>query len=92
MGQGDGADDSPLRKQVEMRVWVYYNPAASEAIIYDNEPPQHFGRRQYDIGPIELDADLIKRYAAAKDVWHEAHAQFVAAVRTAQDLELIDWG
>jgi hypothetical protein len=73
-----------------MRVWVYYNPAAGEAIIYYNEPPQHFGRRQHDIGPIELDTALIKRYDAAKDFWHEAHAQFVAAVRTAQDAELID--
>jgi hypothetical protein len=74
-----------------MRVWVYYNPAGSEAIIYDNEPPQHFGRRQHDIGPIDLDAELVQRYAAAKDDWHKAHAQFVRAMKTAQTNELIDW-
>jgi hypothetical protein len=74
-----------------MRVWVYYNPSASEAIIYDNEPPPHFGRRQYDIGPIELDEVLIRKYGAAKDDWHKAHAEFVKALKTAQNLELIDW-
>jgi hypothetical protein len=74
-----------------MRIWVYYNPAASEAIIYDNEPPPHFGRRQYDIGPIELDEELIRKYGAAKVAWHEAHSRFVKAVKTAQSNELIDW-
>ena len=40
-----------------MRIWVYYNPAASEAIICENELPPHFGRRQHEIGPIEVEAD-----------------------------------
>ena len=62
-----------------MRIWVYYNPAASEAIIYENEPPRHFGRRQHDIGPIELEADLVRQYKTAKCVWHEAHSQFARA-------------
>ena len=74
-----------------MRVWVYYNPAASEAIIYDNEPPRDFGRRQHDIGPIELDDELIWSYRAAKDAWHEAHAQFVKAVKESGAARLIDW-
>ena len=74
-----------------MQIWVYYNPAASEAIIYENEPPRHFGRRQHDIGPIELEADLVRQYDSAKDVWHEAHSRFVRALKTAQDNELIDW-
>jgi hypothetical protein len=74
-----------------MRVWVYYNPAASEAIIYENEPPPHFGRRQYDIGPIEIEDEQIRKYGMAKVAWHEAHNQLVEAVRAAQASELIDW-
>jgi hypothetical protein len=74
-----------------MRVWVYYNPAAGEAVIYENEPPAHFGRRQHDIGPIELDADVVRQYDAAKADWREAHSRFVQALKAAQDSELIDW-
>jgi hypothetical protein len=74
-----------------MRIWVYYNPAASEAVVYENEPPLHFGRRQHDIGPVELDEDLVRQYDAAKAVWHEANSRFIQAVKTAQDSELIDW-
>ena len=74
-----------------MRVWVYYNPAAGEAIVYDNEPPPHFGRRQHDIGPVELDADVVREYDSAKAVWEAAFSRFVQAVKAAQDSELIDW-
>lgn len=74
-----------------MKVWVYYNSTTGEAVIYENEPPESFGRRQYDIGPIELEERLIHDYGAAKDAWHEAHSKFVAAVRVARDRELIDW-
>ena len=91
MARGGGGNDPTLGNQVEMRVWVYYNPTASEAIIYDNEPPAHFGRRQYDIGPIELDEELIGKYGMAKVARREAHNQFVEAVQTAQANELIDW-
>jgi hypothetical protein len=75
----------------KIRIWVYYNPAAGEAIIYDNEPPSHFGRRRHDIGPIELDADVVRQYDSAKDVWHQAHSRFVQALKSAHDSELIDW-
>jgi hypothetical protein len=74
-----------------MRVWVYYNPKSSEVIIYENEPPAHFGRRRYDVGPIELDKELIRKYGVAKVAWHEAHNQFVEAVKAAQSSDLIDW-
>jgi hypothetical protein len=86
-----GGNDSTREAEVEMRVWVYYNPAASEAIIYENEPPPHFGRRQYDIGPIEIEDEQIHKYGMAKVAWREAHNQFVEAVRAAQASELIDW-
>ena len=91
MARGGGGNDPTPVRQVEVRVWVYYNPTASEAIVYDNEPPTHFGRRQFDIGPIELDEELIGKYGMAKVAWHEAHNQFVEAVKTAQASELIDW-
>ena len=74
-----------------MRVWVYCNPALSEAVIYENEPPPHFGRRQHDIGPIELDEELVRKYGVAKAAWHKAHNRFVEAVKTAEANELIDW-
>ena len=67
-----------------MRVWVYYNRATGEATIYGAEPPALFGRRQYDIGPIELDEGLIARYGEAKDAWRAAHAEFMASVRAAE--------
>lgn len=67
-----------------VKVWVYYNPTTGEAAIYDTEPPAMFGRRQFDIGPIALDEELILRYAAAKDSWHEAHAEFMRAVQLAR--------
>jgi hypothetical protein len=86
-----GGNDPTLGIPLEMRIWVYYNPAAGEAIIYDNEPPNHFGRRQHDIGPIELDAELIENYRMATTAWHEAHNHFVEAVKNAQANELIDW-
>jgi hypothetical protein len=84
-------DARQLPKRSKMRIWVYYNPAASEAVVYENEPPLHFGRRQHDIGPVELDEDLVRQYDAAKAVWHEANSRFIQAVKTAQDSELIDW-
>lgn len=68
-----------------MRVWVYYNRATGEATIYGAEPPALFGRRQYDIGPIELDEGLIARYAEAKDAWRAAQTEFTASVRAAED-------
>jgi hypothetical protein len=72
--------------QTKVRAWVHYNPTTGEASIYAGEPPQSFGRRQYDIGPIELDQELIKSYVTAKGIWHETHARFVAAVRAASVL------
>jgi hypothetical protein len=88
-------DPEPDARQVprgsKIRVWVYYNPAAGEAIVYDNEPPTHFGRRRDDIGPIELEADVVRQYDSAKDAWHAAHSRFVQALKSAQDSELIDW-
>jgi hypothetical protein len=69
---------------------VYYNPATGEASIYGTEPPELFGRRQYDIGPIELDEGLITRYAEAKDAWRAAHAEFMAAVNAAENLPRAD--
>ena len=74
-----------------MKVWVYYNPSTGEAAIYENEPPESFGRRQYDIGPIDMDEALITDYDRAKNAWHKAHAEFVTAVKAARDRELIDW-
>jgi hypothetical protein len=68
-----------------VRVWVYYNRATGEATIYGTEPPERFGRRQYDIGPIDLSEELITRYGAAKDAWRAAHAEFMAAVGAAED-------
>ena len=66
-----------------MRVWVYYNRATGEATIYGAEPPALFGRRQYDIGPIELNEGLIARYVEAKDAWRAAQAEFTASVACA---------
>lgn len=67
----------------KLRVWVYYNPTTGEATLYEDEPPERFGRREHDIGPIELDEDLIRTYVAAKSVWSETHATFIAAVKAA---------
>jgi hypothetical protein len=64
-----------------VQVWMYCDPTNPEVIIYGIKPSEHFGQRQYDIGPIELDEGLIKRYEAAKDAWHQAHSEFVAAVK-----------
>jgi hypothetical protein len=69
--------------QTKVRAWVHYNPNSGEASIYTGQPPQSFGRRQNDIGPIELDQELITSYVTAKGAWHETHARFVAAVRAA---------
>jgi hypothetical protein len=84
-------DARRLPKPLKKRIWVYYNPAAGEAVIYANEPPTHFGRRRHDIGPIEMEADLVRQYDSAKDDWHKAHSRFVGALKRAQDSELIDW-
>jgi hypothetical protein len=67
----------------KVRVWVYYNPATQEITLYDSEPPESFGRREHDVGPIELDEDLITSYLATKEIWDKAHDAFVAAVKAA---------
>lgn len=77
-----GKENEPC-SQRKVTVWVHYNPNTGEASIYAGEPPQPFGRRQYDIGPIELDQELIQAYATAKGIWHDTHARLVAAVRAA---------
>lgn len=74
-----------------MKVWVYYHPRTGEAVIYENEPPESFGRRQHDIGPIDMDEALLADYERTKNAWHKAHAAFVSAVKAARDSELIDW-
>lgn len=51
-----------------VKVWVYYNPTTEEITLYDTEPPESFGRREYDVGPIELDQDLIRSYATMKEI------------------------
>ncbi len=66
-----------------MRVWVHYDAAIREAVIYEIEPPASF-RRGRDIGPIELDGDLVKEYRSAKEAWQNVHLRFVAAVWDAQ--------
>jgi hypothetical protein len=78
-------NESESSVQTKVTVWVHYNPTTGEAGLYNSESPA-FGRRLYDIGPIELDEELIKSFVAAKGVWHETHARFVAAVRTASAL------
>jgi hypothetical protein len=67
----------------KVRVWVYYNPTSQEITVFDTEPPESFGRREYDVGPIGLDEDLIKSYLATKEIWHKARDAFVAAVKAA---------
>ena len=64
-----------------MRVWIYYDPANPEIHVYGKEPPTNFGRRQYDIGPIEIDDELIERYDAIRDAWRSVRAELVMAVR-----------
>jgi len=76
------SDEEPLR-QSKVKVWVYYNPTTGEAILYDGDPPPSFGRREHDIGPIELDEDLINAYVTAKNYWNETHARFITALRAA---------
>jgi hypothetical protein len=65
-------------------VWVYHNPLTGEAAVYDTGPPELFGRRQDDIGPVELDEDLSARYGAAKDAWHAAQGEFMTAMKAAE--------
>ena len=67
----------------KVRVWVYYNPTSQEITLFDTEPPESFGRREYDVGPIELDEDLIKSYTTTKEIWYKTHDAFVAAVKAA---------
>jgi hypothetical protein len=64
-----------------MRVWIYYDPANPEIHVYGKEPPTNFGRRQYDIGPIEIDDELIERYEALRDAWRSVHSELVLAVK-----------
>jgi hypothetical protein len=73
--------------QSKVRAWVHYNPTTGEASIYTGQPPQSFGRRRYDIGPIDLDQELINSYVTARGMWDETHATFVAAVRAASALQ-----
>lgn len=75
------ADEGGQAGQTKVKVWVYYNPITGEASLYDGEPPPCFGRRQYDIGPIELDQSLINAYVTAKDTWQETRAKFINAVQ-----------
>jgi hypothetical protein len=81
-------DERPV--QTKVKVWVYYNPITGEASLYDGEPPPCFGRRQYDIGPIELDQSLIKAYVTAKDTWQETRAKFISAVQGGSALREFD--
>jgi hypothetical protein len=76
------SEDEPLH-QAKVKVWVYYNPTTGEAVLYDGDPSPSFGRRQHDIGPIELDEELINAYVTAKNFWNETHARFIAALRAA---------
>ncbi len=64
-----------------MRVWIYYDPANPEIHVYGKEPPTNFGRRQFDIGPIEIDDELIERYGAIRDAWRSVRSELVTAVR-----------
>lgn len=64
-----------------MRVWIYYDPANPEIHVYGKEPPTNFGRRQYDIGPIEIDDELIERYEEARDAWRSVRAELLTAVK-----------
>ncbi len=76
-----------------LHCWVNYDAAMTEAVIYDHEPPARFGLGGYDIGPIQLDEELVKEYAAAKEAWRAAHLHFVAAVRdAANNQDAIEWG
>ena len=76
------SEDEPPR-QSKVKVWVYYNPTTEEAILYDGNQPASFGRREHDIGPIEMDAELIDAYMTAKNFWNETHARFIAALQAA---------
>jgi hypothetical protein len=76
------SEDEPIR-QPKVKVWVYYNATTGEAILYDGDPPPSFGRREHDIGPIELDQELINTYVTAKNFWNETHAKFITALRAA---------
>lgn len=86
---GTAEGDEPSTP-VKIKVWVYYNPISGEASLYHGEPPPSFGRRQYDVGPIELDQALIKAYVAAKDNWQETRAKFISAVQAGSVLEEFD--
>lgn len=57
--------DKPPR-QPKVKVWVYYNPTNGEAILYDGDPPPSFSHHEHDIGPIELDEELIDAYVTAR--------------------------
>lgn len=76
------SEDEPLRRP-KVKVWVYYNATTGEVILYDSDPPPSFGRREHDIGPIELDEELINTYVTAKNFWNETHARFITALRAA---------
>jgi len=69
--------------EAKVKVWVYYNRTTQEITLNDTEAPESFGRREDDVGPIELDHDLIKSYTTAKAIWYEAHAAFMATVKAA---------
>jgi hypothetical protein len=94
--ESETGKESEPSVQTKVRAWVHNNPATGETSIYTGQPPQSFGRRQYDIGPIELDQELIKSYVTAKGIWHETHAKFVTAVRAAsvsrQSLDDVRYG
>jgi hypothetical protein len=83
-------DEDEQSVHAKVKVWVYYNPITGEASLYDGEPPPCFGRRQYDIGPIELDQSLIKAYVEAKDTWQETRAKFINAVQGGSVLREFD--
>lgn len=76
------SEDEALR-QPKVKVWVYYNPTSGEAVLYDGDPSPSFGRREHDIGPIELDEELINAYVTARNFWNETHARFIAALQAA---------
>jgi hypothetical protein len=64
-----------------MRVWIYYDPANPDIHVYGKEPPTNFGRRQHDIGPIEIDDALIGRYEAIREAWRSVRAELLTAVK-----------
>jgi hypothetical protein len=74
-----------------MRVWIYCDPANPEIHVYGKEPPTNFGRRQFDIGPVEIDDELIERYEAIRDAWRSVRSELMLAfIGNADALSSVD--